>query len=739
MPARVEIVPDAPFTLLAEEQAGLSGLPIAAAGTTLFVADTALVNADDPALAGILASRPDLVLETFDLPEPPPGVDRSRLRSTEGMPRLGRLRFPGAAQSVAPLADLLDEDLAVSSARAAGTLAVLADLAAQGLRVSPDVVGTLPALPPSSSSEQNGSDAYRRPEFTGPTQIARAWQLVDAYRSLNGPMAAVQIGVIDSGFWLDATGIPLGSPPWLRAPVQQWDLAADRPPASGAAGPTPWHGTGTAALAVAPHDDMAGIAGVGGTVATPFLFRCDRSVSQIIRGVQLCTAWGVDVINISISMQVGHFGPFDSFPDDDFNDMFSWARRNGVVIVASAGNDGAELPDLDLRPQTRTPGVITVGGLNGPAATTAMPESNYGVSVDIWAPGRDVRIGPDPTSAKSQKVAGTSYSSPIVAGVAAMLKAIDFRLDVDAVQQILQETGWVGTDGRVTRGVDAAAAVWKVMGGRLPDDGREPNNSPGAAVPLLTDGAGGLVPNTIGSIALSARGDQDWYRFDVAEFSTLDVTLDVATGIGPAFWRLEPEDPNAAVSTLRLGGDDAHQTGHANRVPPGRYRIVVSGGPTVYDLRVALTPRPISADDFEDNDTPGTGTLIQLQPTGPIDPHVIAQGPGTYDLTLDTSSDVDYFRVEDVPRPSGHRKSLVMVGNADSPVEVTVMTYDGSRPLRTGTGGHDAVVLNLEPPKCLVRVRSTTGVRTRYSITFDFMVDVTVLPPIDVKTLPGGP
>ena len=89
-------------------------------------------------------------------------------------------------------------------------------------------------------------------------------------------------------------------------------------------------------MAVAPHSDLAGIAGVGGTVATPFLFRTDLTVSQIITGVQLCTAWGVDVINLSITIQVVSFGPFDSFPDDDFNDMFSWARSNGVV---NFGND----------------------------------------------------------------------------------------------------------------------------------------------------------------------------------------------------------------------------------------------------------------------------------------------------------------------------------------------------------------------------------------------------------------
>lgn len=739
MPARVDVVPDAPMALLAEERAGSTGLAVASADTTLFVADTALVNADDPALARVLASRPDLVFEPpTPLPEPPPGVDRSRLRGTDGMPRIGRLRFRGAEQSTAPLVDALaGSDLGVSSAAAAGTLAVLADLTGQGVRVMPDLIADLPSLPPSTSTEEAGLDAYLLPEMAGRSRIARAWQLVDAYRSFGGPMAGIQIGVIDNGFWLDGTGVPLGSPPWLRVPVVQWDLGSGRPPASGAAGPKPWHGTGTAAVAVAPHDDGAGIAGVGGTVATPFLFRTDLTVSQIITGVQLCTAWGVDVINLSITIQVSGFGPFDSFPDDDFNDMFSWARGNGVVVAACAGNNGRELPDLDVRPATRTPGVITVGGLGGPDVATALPQSNYGVSVDIWAPGKGVTIGPDPTTPTTQTVAGTSYSAPIVAGVAAMVKAIDYRLDTDGVLRILQETGWDGTDGRVGKGLDAAAAVWKVMGGRLPDDIAEPNDRPDAARPLGPDGTGGLVPTSIFPASLSTAGQQDWYLLDVTEFSRFDLALNVATGIGPAQWRLVPEDPGSTVlDDLSLGVAPDRQAGHIARIPPGRYRIVVSGGPTVYDLRVELTPHPIGPDDFEDNDTPATGTLVQLAPTT-VDPFVIAQGPGTYDLTLHSASDVDYFRVEDVPRPSGNRKPLVIVGNADAPVRVEVLTYDGVRVLRADTAGHTAVVLNLEPPKCLVRVSGTTDRPTRYSITFDVTVDVTVLPPHGLK-LPGS-
>ena len=74
----------------------------------------------------------------------------------------------GAEQSTAPLVDALaGADLGVSSPAAAGTLAVLVDLAGQGVRVMPDLLAGLPSLPPSSSTEEAGLDAYQLPEMTG--------------------------------------------------------------------------------------------------------------------------------------------------------------------------------------------------------------------------------------------------------------------------------------------------------------------------------------------------------------------------------------------------------------------------------------------------------------------------------------------------------------------------------------------------------------------------------------------
>ena len=65
-------------------------------------------------------------------------------------------------------------------------------------------------------------------------------------------------------------------------------------------------------------------------------------------------------------------------------------------MIAAAGNDGENLPTIfTILPATRTPGVITVGALDADGAT-ARGDSNYGSSVDVWAPGTSIHTVADP-------------------------------------------------------------------------------------------------------------------------------------------------------------------------------------------------------------------------------------------------------------------------------------------------------------------------------------------------------
>ena len=131
-------------------------------------------------------------------------------------------------------------------------------------------------------------------------------------------------------------------------------------------------------------------------------------------------------------------------------------RDTGVLIFASAGNSGADVDEEQCFvacwestwwSPCENDGVIRVGGL-APNSRDRDPGSNYGSghvgdvsTVDIYAP-FSVLAGPDPTTAANvaRWVSGTSFSSPYVAGVAALVWAANPALTADQVESILYST-----------------------------------------------------------------------------------------------------------------------------------------------------------------------------------------------------------------------------------------------------------------------------------------------------------
>lgn len=104
--------------------------------------------------------------------------------------------------------------------------------------------------------------------------------------------------------------------------------------------------------------------------------------------------------------------------DKAWGKLVKAAVREGVPVVVSAGND-----DMDAREWTpaNSPHAITVGGID--KDWNRWPGSNYGPSVDVHAPAKDVvSIG---LGGKVYKESGTSFSSPLVAGLVMQLLGKD--------------------------------------------------------------------------------------------------------------------------------------------------------------------------------------------------------------------------------------------------------------------------------------------------------------------------
>lgn len=169
------------------------------------------------------------------------------------------------------------------------------------------------------------------------------------------------------------------------------------------------HGLGVASVLGAQTHNRRGMAGVtwGGYVVPIKVFK-DRAsgttTADVAKGVDLARSLGARVINLSLGG-----GGYDAA----LAAAISQARERGAVVVAAAGNEGT----YGVVFPASSPGVIAVGAVDN--TRQRAPFSSYGPELDLVAPGVDVlAAGPGPSG--YYLGSGTSFSSPIVAGVVAL-------------------------------------------------------------------------------------------------------------------------------------------------------------------------------------------------------------------------------------------------------------------------------------------------------------------------------
>lgn len=116
-----------------------------------------------------------------------------------------------------------------------------------------------------------------------------------------------------------------------------------------------------------------------------------------------------------------------------------YMRSKGGVVVSSAGNTGA----YDASPDTTA--IITVGATDSTDQRASW--SAYGPIVDLTAPG--VSIWTTSAGGTYSTVSGTSFSSPLTAGVVALMLSANPALQPSQVDSILAATADdLGTPGR---------------------------------------------------------------------------------------------------------------------------------------------------------------------------------------------------------------------------------------------------------------------------------------------------
>ncbi|MES2428029.1 MAG: S8 family serine peptidase [Bacteroidota bacterium] len=204
------------------------------------------------------------------------------------------------------------------------------------------------------------------------------------------------------------------------------------------------HGTGVAGLIGAIRDNGYGINGVADNVrimsikAVPNGDEYDKDIANAIR---YAVDNGAKVVNMSFGKKIS--------PHKDWVDAaFKYAADHDVLLVQASGNDSQ---DMDTKPQfpndtfadgsvSDLDNVISVGasGAKGDE-TLAATFSNYGKkNVDVFAPG--AKVTSIDTDAEFNTADGTSFASPITAGIAALLLEYYPTLSAKQLKQVILES-----------------------------------------------------------------------------------------------------------------------------------------------------------------------------------------------------------------------------------------------------------------------------------------------------------
>jgi subtilisin family serine protease len=130
------------------------------------------------------------------------------------------------------------------------------------------------------------------------------------------------------------------------------------------------------------------------------------SIYNIAKAVRYAVNHGAQVINMSFGVTgEGH----------TLQNAIADAVKAGVTVVASAGNDNTAAPQYPAA----YPGVLSVAATD--LADAKAPFSNFGSTVFVSAPGTNI-ISAYPGGYYAE-LSGTSFSAPMVAGEAALLRS----------------------------------------------------------------------------------------------------------------------------------------------------------------------------------------------------------------------------------------------------------------------------------------------------------------------------
>lgn len=308
------------------------------------------------------------------------------------------------------------------------------------------------------------ADSWRDKEYwLAESGITKAWQVSKG--------AGVKVAVIDSGVdashpdlkgavvgGYDASGSgdpdgqkSIGGKPEHGTLVATMLAGRGHQPADATASPSPnAAGTGPDGIVgVAPEAQILSVSTWLGS-ANP-AGKTDQD--QIPEAVRWAVDSGAKVINISLGSTTPQW-------PQSWDAAFLYAEQKDVVIVAAAGNRVGG--NIQVGAPATIPGVLTVAGLDRKGAAS-IDSSSQGISIGVAAPAENL-LGGLPGGGYAEW-AGTSGATPIVAGVAALIRSkwpdMSAKQVINRIVSTAKDAGAPGKDPLYGFGVLNAEAALK--------------------------------------------------------------------------------------------------------------------------------------------------------------------------------------------------------------------------------------------------------------------------------------